>query len=124
MVLISIVDDSKLVRKFIATSLAGKGFDTQEIKPDSLFGVLDQIKTHKPDLLITDLAMPGCPGQGLVKAIRQDEELKDLPILVVTAHHDSALKVRIEHLEIQGWIFKPVHPKELVAMVKDALLVP
>jgi len=118
---IAIVDDSRLVRAFAAGALRAKGHETVEVEPTSLFEVLKVLRESPVDLLIVDFLMPECPGESLVRAVREDAVLRDLPILVVSAHRDDATLQNMQQLGISGFLLKPVDAATLVAKVTEAI---
>ena len=118
---IAIVDDSRLVRAFAAGALRAQGHETVEVAPTSLFEVLKVLRESPVDLLIVDFLMPECPGESLVRAVREDAALRDLPILVVSAHRDDNLLQTVQQLGISGFLLKPVDAATLEAKVTEAI---
>ncbi|GLH71782.1 hypothetical protein GETHLI_02840 [Geothrix limicola] len=118
---IAIVDDSRLVRAFAAAALRAKGFEVVEVAPTSLFDVLNQLRERPLDLLVVDVLMPECPGETLVRAVREDAVLKDLPILVVSAHRDDTTLQTVQQLGISGFLLKPVDAATLAAKVAETI---
>lgn len=118
---IAIVDDSRLVRAFAAGALRAQGHETVEIEPTSLFEVLKVLRETPVDLLLADFLMPDCPGESLVRACREDASLRDLPILVVSAHRDDNSLMRMQQMGISGFLLKPVDASALVAKVSETL---
>jgi CheY-like chemotaxis protein len=118
---IAIVDDSRLIRAFAAGALRAKGHETVEVEPTSLFEVLKVLRESALDLLMVDFLMPECPGQSLIRACREDAVLRDLPILVVSAHRDDLSLQRMQQMGISGFLMKPVDAPTLVAKVAEAL---
>ena len=118
---IAIVDDSRLVRAFTAGALRAKGHETVEVEPTSLFEVLKVLRETPVDLLVADFLMPECPGESLVRACREYVSLRELPILVVSAHRDDISLQRMQQMGISGFLLKPVDAPTLVAKVAEAL---
>jgi DNA-binding NarL/FixJ family response regulator len=118
---IAIVDDSRLVRTFTAAALKSQGHETVAVEPTSLFEVLRVLRETPVDLLVADFLMPECPGESLVRACREDAVLRELPILVVSAHRDDVSLQRMQQLGISGFLMKPVDASTLVAKVAEAL---
>ncbi|HJV49503.1 MAG TPA: response regulator [Geothrix sp.] len=118
---IAIVDDSRLVRAFAAAALRAKGFEVVEVAPTSLFEVLNRLRENPLDLLVVDVLMPECPGETLVRAVREDAVLKDLPILVVSAHRDDTTLQTVQQLGISGFLLKPVDAATLAAKVTETI---
>lgn len=118
---IVVVDDSPLIRTILSTALCREGHDLREIDPISVFEVLDVLRAAPPDLVLLDVLMPGCPGHGVLKAIRSDLELKGLAVAVVTASRDAGALESLRRLGISGCLFKPVDPVQLVIQVRQIL---
>jgi len=118
---IAIVDDSRLVRTFNAAALHSQGYETVKVEPTSLLEVLNALRETPVDLLVADLLMPDCPGESLVRACREDAVLRDLPVLIVSAHRDDASLLRMQQMGISGFLLKPVHSSALVAKVAEVL---
>lgn len=121
MALIAIVDDSRLARTFAATCLRKSGHEIVEIDPISIFEVLKILRENPPQLLLMDYLMPGCPGNSLVRACREDQSLKELPILVITAHRDEEVRERLERMGLLGFLHKPFEPQTLQSEVERLL---
>jgi DNA-binding response OmpR family regulator len=119
---IMIVDDSRLARTFTATCLRRQGHEVEEVEPTSIFDVLKAVKEGRPDLLIMDFLMPGCPGTSLARACHEDPELRSMRVLMLTAHRDDEVTLRVQNLGVSEVMYKPFEPQALVDAVA-ALLV-
>ncbi len=97
------------------------GHEVQEIVPSCLFEVLGRLHEQAFDLLLADLIMPGCPGMTLIRACREDTHLKELKILLLTAHGDRKLARFLQHMGNIHYLRKPVAPQELAECVEDFL---
>jgi two-component system, cell cycle response regulator DivK len=71
-----------------------------------------------PDLIIMDLGLPDADGLSAVRAIRSDEKLMGVPILIVSAY--DTMQFRTEALEAgcTGYMVKPVNPEQLLETVR------
>lgn len=118
---IAIVDDSRLARVFAAGALRARGHEVVEVEPESLFAVLKVLRDDPVDLVVMDFLMPDCPGESLVRACREDAALKDLPVLLLSAHRDDEALVRMQQQGISGFLLKPVEPAILAEKVTEAL---
>lgn len=114
---IAVVDDNRGARHFAAAALKPQGHEVIEVEPSCLFEVLSVLHPNPPDLLITDLVMPGCPGQTLVRACREDAHFKDMKIILLTAHADAALAHFIQAMGNVHFLSKPVAPMDLADCV-------
>ncbi len=118
---IAIVDDSRLVRTFVAGTLRSQGHEMVEVEPTSLFEVLRVLREAPVDLLVADYLMPECPGESLVRACREDSALRELPVLILSAHRDDLSLQRMQQMGISGFLMKPVEVRVLVAKVAEVL---
>jgi CheY-like chemotaxis protein len=118
---VTILDDSRLARTFAAGALRAKGIEVTELEPESLPQVIDALRLERPDLLLVDLLMPTCPGLAVVRKIRQEEGLKDLKIVVLSAHRDESQVQQLEKLGVQGFLPKPVDANAVGYLVKMVL---
>lgn len=82
---------------------------------------LTMIHQRRPDLLITDIMMPRMDGFALIRSIRDDPDLRDLPIIALSAR--AGEEARIEGLAggADDYLVKPFSAKELIARIEAAL---
>src|SRR5262249_13162022 len=73
--------------------------------------------THPPDLIVTDVMMPGMSGDQLVREIRDRGELHNVPIVLLTAKADDELRVKLLREGAQDYVIKPFSTEELRARV-------
>lgn len=79
------------------------------------------IRRRRPDLLVTDIMMPRLDGFGLIRAIREDAELRDLPIVVLSARAGEEASVEGIAAGADDYLVKPFSARELVARVDGVL---
>lgn len=115
---IAIVDDSRLARTFALTVLRKAGHEAFEIDPLSIFEVLKVLREAPPAILLMDYLMPGCPGNSLVRACHEDPVLKEMKIIVCTAHRDEEVKERLDRLGVAAFLHKPLDPAALLGIVE------
>lgn len=106
-------DDAKLMRFYLGKHLSAVGFEVEAMNPDSLFEALGVLRELRPALLITDYEMPGCNGESLVRAIREDPELSQLPVLIHSSHGEEDLVGRLSQWGILGYLLKPASAEGL-----------
>jgi two-component system, chemotaxis family, chemotaxis protein CheY len=103
---ILIVDDFSTMRRIIKNLLRDLGFnDTTEA--DDGQTALPLLRSGKFDFLVTDWNMPGMDGLTLLKTVRADENLKDMPVLMVTAEAKREQIVVAAQAGVNGYIVKP-----------------
>ena len=103
---ILIVDDFSTMRRIIKNLLRDLGFTNTEEADDGVTA-LPMLRSGKFDLLITDWNMPGMQGIDLLKAVRADENLRQLPVLMVTAESKREQIVEAAQAGVNGYVVKP-----------------
>ena len=103
---ILIVDDFSTMRRIIKNLLRDLGFPNTKEADDGLTA-LPILKTGDIDFLVTDWNMPGMQGIDLLKAVRADEELSSLPVLMVTAETKREQIIEAAQAGVNGYIVKP-----------------
>ncbi len=103
---ILIVDDFSTMRRIIKNLLRDLGFNNTEEADDGNTG-LPKLQSGKFDFLVTDWNMPGMTGIDLLRAVRADEKLKELPVLMVTAEAKKEQIVLAAQEGVNGYIVKP-----------------
>jgi DNA-binding response OmpR family regulator len=79
---------------------------------------LKAIKTEEPDLVILDVMMPVMDGYEVLRRLKEDENLKSIPVVMLTARAQEKDVVKGINLGAEDYITKPFHPAELLARVK------
>jgi phosphate regulon transcriptional regulator PhoB len=116
---ILVVEDESAINELICYNLRKAGF-----RAEGVFNgeeALKKIKAGKPDLILLDLMLPGIDGFELCKALKSDEELSAIPIIMLTARSEELDKVLGLELGADDYITKPFSPRELVARIKTVL---
>jgi chemosensory pili system protein ChpA (sensor histidine kinase/response regulator) len=114
---ILVVDDDESLRKSVAITLQVKGYQIIEAE-DGMMG-LDMTQAHRPDLVITDVFMPGMNGFMLVESIRSDAALKDIKVIMMTSAAQAAGAWKSEQDVV--YLDKGFSLPELVDLVKKTL---
>jgi len=103
---ILIVDDFSTMRRIIKNLLRELGF-TNTIEADDGQTALPKLQEGGIDFLVTDWNMPGMTGLELLKAVRADPNLSNLPILMVTAEAKREQIIVAAEAGVNGYIIKP-----------------
>lgn len=82
---------------------------------------IEKAKSQKPDLILLDIMMPGMDGYEVCKILTNDEETKDIPIILVTAKVDSNDVAEGLRAGAFDYIKKPFDKIELIARINSAL---
>ena len=68
-------------------------------------------KAPRPDLVLLDLGLPGKDGREILAALRRDEQLRSLPVVVMTASTDETDRMQSLSLEVEAYLIKPIDVK-------------
>ncbi len=111
-----VVEDNPEMRRFITDALRGECRVTAVADGQA---ALEQVLAAPPDLVVTDLMLPRLGGDQLVEAMRAQPALADLPVLVLSARGDEALRTRLLTDAVQDYVTKPFSAQELRARVRN-----
>ncbi|WP_028693499.1 nitrogen regulation protein NR(I) [Pseudomonas cremoricolorata] len=111
-----IVDDDRSIRWVLEKALQQEGMTTQSF--DSAEGVMGRLARQQPDVIISDIRMPGTSGLDLLAQIR--EQHPRLPVIIMTAHSDLDSAVASYQGGAFEYLPKPFDVDEAVALVKRA----
>ncbi len=103
---ILIVDDFSTMRRIIKNLLRDLGFTNTDEADDGLTA-LPMLQNGKFDFLVTDWNMPGMQGIDLLKAVRADDKLKTMPVLMVTAESKREQIIEAAQAGVNGYVVKP-----------------
>jgi len=103
---ILVVDDFSTMRRIIKNLLRDLGF-SNTAEADDGTSALPMLQNGNFDLLITDWNMPGMQGIDLLRAVRADPKLVNLPVLMVTAESKRDQIVEAAQSGVNGYIVKP-----------------
>jgi two-component system chemotaxis response regulator CheY len=103
---ILIVDDFSTMRRIIKNLLRDLGFNNTSEADDGK-AALPMLKSGGFDFLVTDWNMPGMDGLTLLKTLRADSQLRDMPVLMVTAEAKREQIVVAAEAGVNGYIVKP-----------------
>jgi len=109
---ILIVDDFSTMRRIIKNLLRDLGFNNTH-EADDGNTALPILKGGGYDFLVTDWNMPGMTGIDLLKAVRVDDNLKTLPVLLVTAESKKEQIIMAAEAGVNGYIVKPFNAATL-----------
>ncbi|MGC1394825.1 MAG: response regulator, partial [Coleofasciculaceae cyanobacterium] len=116
---VEVVDDNSDVRSYISRILRQVGY--QVIMAKNGQEGFEVALEHCPDLIVTDLMMPMVSGIDLIRRIRNLEELKGTPIILVTAKADETTRLEGAQEGADGYLSKPFSDEELLAGVRNLL---
>lgn len=117
-----LVDDTRTLLSLIQVYLMGWQLEFHEAK-DGLEG-LAKARELKPALVVTDVRMPGMDGFELCAAIRADQELHAVPVVLLTSLNDETSRKKGKLVGASAFLTKPVSVDELRQTVGTLLRLP
>ncbi len=114
--LVVLADDNADMRNYVRRLLQAAGYRVAAY-PDGA-EALAAIRKHKPDLVLSDVMMPNLDGFGLLAALRSEPDLRDLPILLLSARAGDEAKVEGLSFGADDYLTKPFAARELIARVE------
>lgn len=122
---IVIIEDSKILLKMICVALKGEGFTNLLDYSDSVQAFQDiaedQLSESTIDLVITDLNMPDLDGVTLISRLKEDENTRDLKIMVLTGEGDEKIRDEVMNLGVIDYIVKPFEKEDFASRIFRAL---
>lgn len=109
-----IVDDSKSMRKVIKKILHLSGLQIGEsLEAANGREALEVLERHWVDLILSDIHMPVMDGFGLLRALKENEMWKDLPVVFVTTEANEERLKEVLVLGARGYVRKPFRPEDI-----------
>ena len=114
-----VVDDNPDVRTYVSSILREKGYQVQTARNGA--EGYKTAQTYSPHLIVTDLMMPHVSGLDLIRMIRQDDALKGIPMILLTAKVDEDTRIEGTEQGADAYLSKPFNDRELLAEVRNLL---
>ncbi len=118
---ILVVDDDDMNLKMAEFILKKDMQDIQVLLADSGMKAIDLLQRERVDLVLLDFQMPMMNGLKTLEIIRKREDLKNIPVIFLTASSDRETVVKAGMMGLSGYIKKPFMPQDLVERVNQAL---
>ena len=116
---IVLAEDEPQIARLVEFKLKKEGY--QVVSKGNGEEALAAIKAEKPDLILLDVMMPVMDGYEVLRRVKEDENLKNIPVVMLTAKAQEKDVVKGIDLGADDYITKPFHPAELLARVKRIL---
>lgn len=116
---ILVIDDEEHILELLKFNLELSGFDVS-VSPEANQAI-ELIGKEKPDLLLLDWMLPKISGIDILRKIRQDENIYDLPVIMLTAKNMEDDKIQGLNVGADDYITKPFSIKELMARINTIL---
>jgi len=114
-----LADDSVTIQKVVGLSFANE--DVELITVDNGDDAVERARTLHPDLILADVVMPGLSGYEVCEAIRADEALAPIPVLLLSGTFEPFDEERAAQVGATGHIVKPFEAQALVSRVNELL---
>ena len=113
------IEDDTNIRELVEYTLKSSGFSVQGFEfAESFF---KKTKTEKPDLILLDIMLPDMDGISILKEIRNNSDLKDIPVIMLTAKSGQLDKIKGLDEGADDYITKPFDIIELISRIKAVL---
>ena len=116
-----IADDDLAVTRLLGDLLRAQGCSVEEAHDGN--AALERALANAPDLVMTDLRMPGLRGEDLVRHMREDAVLRDVPVLLLSWKDDWLAEARSSGIEVSGFLTKQAAPETVLTSLRSALAV-
>ena len=114
-----VVDDEIVNREVVKQMLRKPGYSTHEVAGGS--EALSYLETHEVDLILLDLMMPEMSGYEVLKILRESYSFHELPVLVLTANHQTEALIQALKEGANDYLTKPFAHEELLARMENML---
>jgi PAS domain S-box-containing protein len=116
---ILLADDNADMRDYVRRLLVQSGYEVETLA-DGL-AALSAARARRPDLVLTDVMMPGLDGFGLLREFRADSMLGAVPIILLSARAGEEARIEGMHAGADDYLIKPFSARELLARVESHL---
>ncbi|CBI76388.1 two-component system response regulator [Bartonella clarridgeiae 73] len=116
---VMIVEDNELNMKLFRDLIEACGYETVETRNGLI--ALDLARFSKPSLILMDIQLPEVSGIDIIKQLKEDGELKSIPIIAVTAFAMKGDEERIRASGCEEYMSKPISVPHFITMVKSFL---
>jgi len=114
-----VVDDSPAQRHYVADCLARQGFDIATAEDGKV--ALAKAQAVRPALIVSDYEMPNMTGFELVHALRRDPELRQIPVIMLTARDSKRDMAQMRAAGASAYLVKPFSQDKCIALVERTL---
>jgi two-component system chemotaxis response regulator CheY len=114
-----LVDDSTTLLMSMKAILEKAGYAVETATGGD--AALKKLATLKPNILITDLNMPGMDGITLIKEVKKNPAFRFMPALMMTTESQQEKRTEARTAGATGWLVKPVKPEDLLGVLKKLL---
>ncbi|MBT4544237.1 MAG: response regulator [Alphaproteobacteria bacterium] len=113
---ILIADDDQMIVRLLEHKLKQSGYEVLSVHDGAI--ALETAITEKPDLIVLDGMMPGLDGMEVLRRLKESEDTKSIPVIMLTARAQETDIVDGLSLGADDYLVKPFIPDELMARIK------
>ena len=117
--LVLVVDDDADTRELYVEGLVAFGFEA--IAAADSEQAYHRAWDFHPDIIVTDLTLRGGDGWQLLHDLKSEARTREIPVVLLTGHHEPSLRERAKHEGCAGFFMKPCLPDELAATLRHLL---
>lgn len=114
---ILVIEDNDRNRRLVKILLSAKGYEVIEAKTGE--EAINYLQNEKPDLILLDIQLPNMDGLTLTKNIKSQPELKDIPIIAVTAYAMKGDREKVLEAGCDAYVSKPIDTRTLPELVES-----
>jgi CheY-like chemotaxis protein len=114
-----LVEDVEDTRLFMRLALEDQGFIVFEAEDGQ--AAVASAKRDAPDVILMDLSLPRMDGFAAAKLMRQEQGLKDVPIIAITAHHETGFRSDAKASGFDAYVTKPIDVNWLKELINGLI---
>lgn len=115
-----LVEDVDDARHFMRLELERRGYLV--VEADDGAKAVEIALSERPDIILMDLTLPVMDGLAATAMIRDDQEMRDVPIIAVTAHHENDFRAEAKASGFDAYVTKPIDVQWLDELIKGLLV--
>ena len=116
---ILLADDSITIQKVIELTFSDEDFELHTVGNGQK--AIDEIRAIQPDIVLCDIIMPEKNGYEVCEFIKSNDELRHIPVLLLTGAFEPFDQERAKAAGCEGFLAKPFEPQTLISKVKELL---
>ncbi|MEE2952077.1 two-component system, cell cycle response regulator DivK [Fulvimarina manganoxydans] len=116
---VMIVEDNELNMKLFRDLIEAYGYETVQTR--SGLNAVELAREHRPDLILMDIQLPEISGLEVTRKLKDDPELRRIPVIAVTAFAMKGDEERIREGGCEAYISKPISVPKFIETIKSFL---
>ena len=117
-----IIDDSEVIRSVLNKTIQFTTIEFEKIlEASSGKEALELLQNNWVDIIFSDINMPEMNGIEMIRELRENDEFKDIPIIVISTEGDEKTLDQLVQLGVSGFLKKPFRPEDISSLIFDTL---